>query len=367
MSSFAPRTILMTADTVGGVWTYSLELARALRPYSVNIVLATMGRRLTPRQREDSSGISNLQLHESDYKLEWMQDPWKDVAAAGDWLLSLEQVVHPDVVHLNGYSHACLPWNSPVVVAGHSCIFSWWQAVHGGLPPAEWTEYRKQVTAGLQAADVVVAPSNAMLRSLRDLYGPLPRAIVIPNGRLSPLRCSLPKEDIIFSAGRLWDAAKNAAALEAVAGAVSWPVYLAGDREGSPGGGARYLGFLSSQEVLTWCTRARVYALPAKYEPFGLSVLEAALCKCALVLGDIPSLREIWGSAAVYVHPDDRGQLASALGRLIDRPEELEEMARRAANVARSLSPGRMAAGYFELYRSLLASSPYRQPNAFAS
>ncbi len=32
--------------------------------------------------------------------------------------------------------------------------------------------------------------------------------------------------------------------------------------------------------------------LPARYEPFGLSVLEAALSGCALVLGDIPSLRE---------------------------------------------------------------------------
>ena len=59
---------------------------------------------------------------------------------------------------------------------------------------------------------------------------------------------------------------------------------------------------------------ASIYALPARYEPFGLSALEAALSGCALVLGDIPSLREIWGPAAIYVPADDKvGALRAAL------------------------------------------------------
>ena len=59
--------------------------------------------------------------------------------------------------------------------------------------------------------------------------------------------------------------------------------------------------------------RAAIYALPAHYEPFGLSILEAAMSGCALVLGDIPSLREIWGDAAVFVHPDNRDAVARCL------------------------------------------------------
>jgi glycogen synthase len=54
-----------------------------------------------------------------------------------------------------------------------------------------------------------------------------------------------------------------------------------------------------------WYARASIYALPARYEPFGLSALEAALSGCALILGDIPSLREVWLEAAPYVSPDD--------------------------------------------------------------
>ena len=37
--------VLMTADTVGGVWTYALELAGALAPLGVDITLATMSPR----------------------------------------------------------------------------------------------------------------------------------------------------------------------------------------------------------------------------------------------------------------------------------------------------------------------------------
>ena len=54
------------------------------------------------------------------------------------------------------------------------------------------------------------------------------------------------------------------------------------------------LGKLPAAEMKLWFAHAAIYCLPARYEPFGLSVLEAGLSGCALVLGDIPSLREIW-------------------------------------------------------------------------
>src|SRR5579884_2341799 len=108
--------ILLTTDTVGGVWTYALELCRALAPRGVQIALATMGGPLTPDMRREAEQIESLALHESEYRLEWMQDPREDVRAAGDWLLELEASFAPDVVHLNGYAHAALPWRAPRVV-----------------------------------------------------------------------------------------------------------------------------------------------------------------------------------------------------------------------------------------------------------
>src|SRR5690242_16489765 len=126
-----PQRILMTADTVGGVWTYALELTRALQPHGVDVQLALMGPPLTNAQRAEAAEIPNLSLFKSNYKLEWMPGCWSDVKRAGDWLLHLANRLSPDVIHLNGYAHASLPWQSPTLVVGHSCVFSWWQAVRG--------------------------------------------------------------------------------------------------------------------------------------------------------------------------------------------------------------------------------------------
>src|ERR671939_521178 len=108
--------LLMTADTLGGVWTYALELARALCEHGVQVALATMGARLNPQQREQVEEIRTLEVFESDYKLEWMERPWHNVDAAGEWLLELEEEVQPDIVHLNGYAHGALPWHTPTLV-----------------------------------------------------------------------------------------------------------------------------------------------------------------------------------------------------------------------------------------------------------
>ncbi len=54
------------------------------------------------------------------------------------------------------------------------------------------------------------------------------------------------------------------------------------------------VGRLGPEEMREQYARAAIFAHPARYEPFGLSVLEAALSGCALVLGDISSLRELW-------------------------------------------------------------------------
>jgi glycogen synthase len=100
--------------------------------------------------------------------------------------------------------------------------------------------------------------------------------------------------------------------------------------------------------------RAAIYALPARYEPFGLSALEAAQCGCALVLGDIPSLREIWGNAAIFVAPDDSAALEAAIGLLI-RDEALRmNMARRAQARARRYTPSAMALRYRNAYLDLI-------------
>lgn len=100
--------VLMTTDAVGGVWNYCIRLAEALDAYDVQIALATMGPALNEHQRHEVRRLANVQLYESTFKLEWMRDPWEDVDRAGRWLLDLEERLRPDVIHLNGYTHAAL-------------------------------------------------------------------------------------------------------------------------------------------------------------------------------------------------------------------------------------------------------------------
>lgn len=351
--------ILMTADTLGGVWTYALELARALQPHGVDITLATMGAPLSAPQWEEARAVPGLDVHESDFQLEWMNDPWEDVRQAGQWLLRLADAARPDVVHLNGYVHATLPWPAPTLVVAHSCVLSWLRAVRGEDIPSWWETYREKVTQGLGAAAMVAAPTQAMLDILQECYGALPATRVIPNGRDAALFTPAEKDPFVLSAGRLWDEAKNLAALDCAAQRLSWPVYVAGDAKNPEGGaiqarGARLLGKLPPAQLAGWLSRAAIYALPARYEPFGLSILEAALAGCALVLGDIPSLREVWAEAALYVPPDDPDALRASLCSLIARPERRAALAARARERARRYTPARMAEGYLAAYADLM-------------
>ena len=362
-----PRRILMTADTVGGVWTYSLELARGLGRQGVRVFLATMGAELSREQMRETRAIDSLRVIESRFKLEWMNDAWDDVNAAGDWLLGLEDEFAPDLVHLNGFAHAVLPWKAPVMAAAHSCVCSWWRAVRGDCMPPAWNTYCERVMNGLRAANMVVAPSQAMLSSLAEHYGPVAVARVIPNGRDSSLFYGVRKENFILSAGRIWDEAKNIASLASIASDLPWPVYIAGEMRQPGGKRAEFakvncLGRLSARELAPWFGSAAIYALPARYEPFGLSALEAGLAECALVLGDIPSLREVWGDAATYVSPADPAQLKAELRALIAEPQRCLEMAARARKRALEYSSERMTRGYLDAYSELMNVSRDLQP-----
>ncbi len=360
------RRILMTGDSVGGVWTYALELSRALGALGCQVLLATMGASLTEAQRRQVAEIANLEVAESDFKLEWMEEPWADVERASEWLKELAARFEPEVVHLNGYTHASLPWTVPAVVVAHSCVLSWWRAVRGEAAPP--SRYREEMRRGLEAAAMVIAPTQAMLDAVTAESGAsLRHTRVIPNGRSAGRFRPRAKRNLVLAAGRIWDEAKNLATLARVAPRLAWPVAIAGERRHPEGGeaaveGVELLGRIEEDELARWYGEASIYCLPARYEPFGLSVLEAALAGCALVLGDLPSLRETWDGAAAFVPPEDRGALATALRDLATNGPRRVRLAVEARARALALTPARMAAGYLDVYRRMGAPAPELHP-----
>jgi glycogen synthase len=358
-------TILMTADTVGGVWPYALGLCRSLP--QIEFVLATLGPPARPEQLAVVARVGNVILAQSDFRLEWMAGGQTDIPASRHWLEALAERHAADLVHVNGFAQACLSGHHPVVIVTHSDVLSWWMAVHGTAAPPEWNEYRRQVLCGLDAAACVVAPTKAVHDDLRRQYGrPLRNAVVIPNGvDLRPLS-SRPKRPVIMAAGRIWDAAKNLQLLDDIAPRLAWPIEIAGDLAHPEHGvasllHARPLGMLAPDKLRSRLEQAAIFAAPTRYEPFGLGILEAAAAGCALVLGDIASLRENWAGAAVLLPPADRGQWLAALGRLIGDPGERDRLGAAARLRAERFMLADTSERYLAVYRQLIVAPERRR------
>jgi glycosyltransferase involved in cell wall biosynthesis len=156
--------------------------------------------------------------------------------------------------------------------------------------------------------------------------------------------------------GRIWDEAKNTKLLMDASPAIEVPVRIAGEERFAQnsvfvnGRNVHFLGKLSTAEIAGELAVAAIYVLPAKYEPFGLSALEAALSGCALVLGDIPTLREIWGEAAIYIDTNDAPALADVINGLLKQPVVRKEWGEKAKRRAAAFSTEEMVYKYWQLY-----------------
>jgi glycogen(starch) synthase len=354
-----PRRILMTADAVGGVWTYALDLAAAYACMGIRTMLAVTGP-MAEEERRRADAVPGLTLETAPFKLEWMAEADADLQRTEAWLLGLGAGYRPELVHLNSYSAALAPWGVPTVLVAHSCLATWWQAVHGGAPGPEWRPYLERVRRAVRSADAVVAPSRAMRSDMAAAYPEerLDQITVIHNGRDPRLFAPVAKEPFVLCAGRLWDRGKGIHTLNEAAAGLNWPVRAAGPLEAPDGSSLAFehldcLGALAEKDLAQWVGRASIFCSPALYEPFGLTALEAAMSGAALVLSDIPTFRELWDGAAVFVPAGDARALRAELDTLLrddDRRSGLAEAARlRAANYSVAEAARRYAALYGEL------------------
>jgi glycogen synthase len=264
-------------------------------------------------------------------------------------------------VHLNGFREGAISWPAPAIVVAHSCVTSWWHACRGGAPDEpRWLTYAGAVDAGLRAVDAWVAPTEAFRLAVQDLYTPPTDGVSIHNGIEIPRLRAHEKRDLILASGRVWDPAKGLAAVLAAAPHLPWAVEIAGQAAGPNGEvtssapNVTMLGALPRHLLLEKMREAAIYAAPARYEPFGLGILEAAAAGCALVLSDIPTMRELWDGAALFVPPGDNAGLAGALELLCGNSEIRHEFQKTAFERASRYSIQATAAQYRDLYDALL-------------
>lgn len=362
MSRDADIRIMMTTDTVGGVWTYACALASSLAASGADVTLVTLGPRARVDQRQMLRG-TGVNLIETDLALEWQDPEGRNVSDAKRVLGNLESRLMPDVVHLNSFREATFDWRAPTALVAHSCVNSWAAACDdtAWLAEPRWRRYTERVTAALDMAQAWVCPSRAFHDNITAIYRPRSRGAVIWNG-IAPRAPATRKQDLIFAAGRLWDRAKNIEALAAAAPGLDWPVEVAGPIDTRPSG-VTWLGELPHAALETRLQHAAIFVSPALYEPFGLSVLEAAAAGCALVLSDIPTFRELWRGAALFFDPTDTDALRRTLAELSADDAGRARLQRAAYEQSLTYSLARTTSAYLGLYRELLASRPTSAPS----
>jgi len=359
-SSGKARRVLMTLDSVGGVWRYAMDLAASLKQFDTQVVFVGLGPTPSAEQQREAEGRGKLVW--LDASLDWMVEDEGALTHVPDLLGDLADHEQVDLLHLNLPSQAAgLRCAEPVLVVSHSCVVSWFDVVRGQDVPPEWRWQKRLNRQGLRRADVVVAPSRSHADLLNSVYRGIKPVDVVHNGSGAPADASN-KEDFVIAAGRWWDDGKNGAVLDAAAAMTDWPVVMAGATEGPNGqhldlkhGIGR--GALSHEATMRLMQRAAIAVSPSLYEPFGLVPLEAAHQGAALVLADIPTYRELWDGAALFADPRDPAALSAQINLLARHPEERRDYAQRALLRSRLFTLSAQAKAMNDKYDGLLGRS----------
>ncbi|HLH12669.1 MAG TPA: glycosyltransferase family 4 protein [Methylovirgula sp.] len=351
-----PLRLFMTADAVGGVFQYAVDLAAALAAHGIETTLALLGPRVSAAQRAALVGVDGLKFIETGLPLDWLAADEGSAMATASAVAALAALNEADAVHLNTPALAIARYPAPVVAVAHSCLASWWAAVKSTALPPDFAWRTRLMARGMAGADVVICPSRSFAQTLAELYGRMP--IVVHNGRPScaTSTAEADKAPSAFTAGRLWDEGKNIAVLDAAAGLIDIPLFAAGPVEGP--NGTRFtprhlkcLGSLDAAQMRAELARRPMFVSAALYEPFGLAVLEAAQAGCALILSDIPTFRELWDGAALFVGARDPRAFADAL-KWLD-PVRRAEMGEAARLRAERYCVDRVAATMASIYDGL--------------
>lgn len=362
--------VLMTSDTLNSsLWTYTRELVSGLIDRGLRVTLVSFGEIPLPEQTAWMERLHGLEYRPTAFRLDWMHEGRQDFEDASAYLCSLLNELKPDLFHSNHLCYGALPVPTPRIVVAHGDVITWWKSVHGREPKeSSWLNWYRNTTAqGLWSASAVVATTDWMLEALRDSYAAPVNGSIIHNGR-NPIHFNpyVTKDDSVLAIGRLLDPAAQVHLLAERSHPVPVCVVDAKQPEhsvetsvradvrfGDGNEGVVIRGPRSESQLRQLYSRSSMYVSASRYEATGMTILEAALSRCALILNDIPSMRETWGPAAVYFRTNDGDSLSEAVRILNEDAVLRRSFANRAFNRARECyNANRMTSSYIQLYRT---------------
>jgi glycosyltransferase involved in cell wall biosynthesis len=93
-----------------------------------------------------------------------------------------------------------------------------------------------------------------------------------------------------------------------------------------------FTGFVSDAELSFLYKNADLFVYPSLYEGFGIPPLEAMKNNCAVILSNIPSLKEVYDDAALYINPNDISDLKNSILKFINNPILKDEFIKKGYN-----------------------------------
>lgn len=259
--------------------------------------------------------------------------------------LHVERFTGPlDVLHAPDF--ALPPTHAPALLTIHDLTF----LVHPECFEPALTRYMaRTVPHSLRRARLVLVDSQASHDDVVRLLHVAPErvAVVYPgvSARFCPLpaastepvrqRLGLPADFVLF-VGTLEPRKNLVRLLEAFAQLPEAPPLVIAGRKGwlyqevfdtvarlGLQSRMRFLDFVDDDDLPALYNLARVFVYPSLYEGFGLPVAEALACGTPVVTGNVASLPEVAGSAAVLVDPLDNQAIAQGIGQALADAERL--------------------------------------------
>jgi len=115
-------------------------------------------------------------------------------------------------------------------------------------------------------------------------------------------------------------------------------------------------GYIAEDLLPVLCRSATAFVYPSLYEGFGLPVLEAMASGVPVVTSSTSATAEVADDAALLVDPQNTGEIASALARLLSDEGLRRDLAQRGLARSRQFTWERTAGGTIDVYGRVLGA-----------
>lgn len=114
-----------------------------------------------------------------------------------------------------------------------------------------------------------------------------------------------------------------------------------------------FTGYVIGDELVPLFKGAEFFVMPSLYEGFGMTALEAFATKTPAILGEVSSLPELAGDAALFVNPLAVSEITDAITKLANDNELREEYRNKGAQQAKKFDWDETAKNTLRVYKEL--------------